>query len=303
MSSRSHRLSIALLGCGGIGSTYAYYLSRAGHTVTAIARPGSTRLAQLTVDAAVVLHTGERATVTPTDRLDEQAAFDLVLVCLQDYQLSAVLPSLQRSRAKAVQLMFNTYRPEQLVEALGGVARCTLGMPFAQASVDSAGKLHCVVNRSSSLLGSQRWVDVFAEAGLPATYEPQMALWLRNHASVCVAFEAVATLAVRRGGGGGATWADAMACARAMQQGLSLTQRLGYPLHGQGKGMFYRSPVAVPALVLWSMSRVKSFRELLSLGETECCAMCDAMIAQADAAQPPIPVHALRTLRQAVQQK
>ena len=37
-------LSIAVLGVGRIGSTFAYQLSRAGHEVTVIARPDSPRL-------------------------------------------------------------------------------------------------------------------------------------------------------------------------------------------------------------------------------------------------------------------
>ena len=291
----SPHFTVAVLGAGGIGSTYAYHLSRAGHTVTAIARPGSTRFTQLTKDKAIVLHTGEQAAVTVADQLDEQTAYDVVVVCLMDYQVSAVLPSLQRSAAKAVQLMFNTYQPERLAETIGA-ARCTLGMPFAQATVDDDGRLHCTTDRGRSLLGDRRWVDMFNQAGLPATYEPQMGLWLRNHASFCIAFESIAVVA-QRSGNGGASWADAMRIARGMQQGLSLTRQLGYPIYGPGKGTFYRAPAAVPALVLWSLSRVKGFRELLAQGEAECRAMCDAMIAQAAAAQPPIPVPALQAVR------
>ena len=290
-------LSIAVLGMGNVGSTYAYHLSHAGHSVHAIARPGSARLAQLTRDSAVVLHTGERAAVTPVDHLDEQTPYDLVLVCVLDMQVDGVLPSLRRSKAKAVQLMFNTYRPEQVVEAVGGSERCSLGMPFVQASMGADGQLNCTTTRGRSLLGKQRWVDVFNGAGIPASHEAQMALWLRNHASVCVAFEAIAVTAQRSGGG--ASWADALRIARGLQQGLALTQRLGYPLYGQGKGLFYRAPAAVPALMLWSLSRVKGFRELLAQGEAECRAMCDAMLAQAAAAQPPIPVPALQAVRPA----
>ena len=296
----SSPLSIAVLGVGNIGSTYAYYLSRAGHTVTAIARPNSTRLTQLTTTQHITLDTNnQQAAITPTDHLDPHTSYDLLLVCLVDHQVEPLLPVLQQSTAKAVLLMFNTYRPEQLVAALGGAERCTLGMPFVQASLDGDGRLHCTTNRGRSLLGDRRWVDLFNSAELPATYEPQMSLWLRNHASFCVAFESIAVLAKRSGGG--ASWAQARSVARGMQQGLELTRQLGYPIYGQGKGMFYRAPAAVPAFVLWSLSRVKDFRELLALGEVECRAMCDAMIAQAAAAQPAIPVPALKAIRSAIQ--
>ena len=52
-------LSIAVLGVGKIGSVFAYQLARAGHRVTVIARPGSTRLQQLRRDNCIVLKTGE----------------------------------------------------------------------------------------------------------------------------------------------------------------------------------------------------------------------------------------------------
>jgi len=49
------------------------------------------------------------------------------------------------------------------------------------------------------------------------------------------------------------------------------------------------------------LSRVKDFRELLAQGGVECRAMCDAMIVQAGAHQPPIAVPALEAIRSAVQ--
>ena len=289
-------LSVAVLGMGSVGSTYAYHLSRADHAVTAIARPNSVRFTQLSRDSAVILTTGERAAVTPVDHLDEAIAYDLVLVCVLDMQVDGLLPALRRCAAKAVQMTFNTYRPEQVIEAVGGSTRCSLGMPFVQASLNADGQLRCTTSRGRTLLGDQRWVDLFNGAGVPAAYEAQMALWLRNHASLCIAFEAIAVTA-KRSGNGGASWADATRIARGLQEGLALTQRLGYPLHGQGKGFFYRSPAAVPAFVLWSLSRVKDFRELLATGEAECCALCDAMVGQAAAAQPPFPVPALQAVR------
>lgn len=48
-------LSIAILGVGRIGSTFAYQLSQAGHEVTVVALPGSSRLKQLQRDNGIVL--------------------------------------------------------------------------------------------------------------------------------------------------------------------------------------------------------------------------------------------------------
>lgn len=54
-------LSIAVVGVGRIGSAFAYQLSKAGHHVTVVARPGSRRVAQLRRDRGVLRTTGERA--------------------------------------------------------------------------------------------------------------------------------------------------------------------------------------------------------------------------------------------------
>ena len=49
------RLTIAVLGTGRIGSTFAYFLAKAGHDVTVVARQGSPRLAHLQRDGGIVL--------------------------------------------------------------------------------------------------------------------------------------------------------------------------------------------------------------------------------------------------------
>lgn len=54
-------MKIAILGPGGIGSTFAFQLARAGHDVTVVAR--GARLAYLEREQAIVKDTGERAAV------------------------------------------------------------------------------------------------------------------------------------------------------------------------------------------------------------------------------------------------
>ena len=51
-----------------------------------------------------------------------------------------------------------------------------------------------------------------------------------------------------------------------------------------------RSPASVFAAVLWSMSRIRSFRELLATGQAECEALVDAMTAAAPQAGAPVRV-------------
>ena len=173
-------LSIAVIGAGKIGSTFAYQLARAGHDATVIARPDSLRLQQLQRDQGIILKTGERAEVRVADKLDEEAAYNLVVVTMPAHQVDAVLPALQRSKAQWVQFMFMTFEPERLRDAIGS-HRCSLGMPFPlTATMDSEGRIKSTfINSLKTLHGHQRWAELFSSAGIPSAFEPKMALWLR----------------------------------------------------------------------------------------------------------------------------
>ena len=185
-------LSIAVLGCSNIGSAFASRLARAGHDVTAIARPSSERLAQLQQDSRIVDVDGTRTEVRVVDRVDPVIPYDLLIVTLLSHQIGSVMPALQASAARTVLCMFNASKPDALVAAIGP-ERCALGMPFIQAKLDGQGPLKTTIGTGGqkTLLGEQRWVDLFTAAGLPAALEPDMPAWLRSHAPLCVAFESV----------------------------------------------------------------------------------------------------------------
>ena len=286
--SASSPLNIAVVGVGGIGSTFAFQLlRRGGHDVTAVARPGSTRLEQLRRDGGIVDVTGERATVRVADALDERIPYDLVIVTLLAHQVDAVLPALQRSAAKCIQFMFNTFEPERLRDAVGA-ERCSFGMPFVQAQLDDEGKLKAIIGAmgQKTLMGRQRWVDLFNAAGLPAALEQRMALWLRCHVPLCVAFESVSVAGQRRGGG--ASWGEALTLARGAKESFALIEGLGHPVYPRMKARLNGCPAWVLAAVLWFMSRIRSFRELLATGENECCALIDVLLAAAPGSEPPI---------------
>lgn len=271
-------LQIVVLGAGSIGSAFAFELARkGGHQVTAVARPGSVRFQQLTRDGGIVNDRGERVELRVSDRLDEQAPYDLVLVTVLAHQVDAVLPALQRCRARTILLMFNNFEPERLRDALGA-ERCCFGMPFIQARLDGEGKLSAKIGAGGqkSKLGQKAWVEIFASAGLPSVFEPEMLLWLRCHVPMAAAFESVSVAGVSRGGG--ASWAEAMVVARGAQEGFTLIQRLGYRLYPSTKAFLRANPTWVLASILWSVSRIPSFRELLATGLQECHALVDAML-------------------------
>ena len=290
-------LRIAVLGAGKIGSTFAFQLaSTGGHDVTVVARPGSVRLGQLERDNAIIDTKGERVSVRVSSELDEQVPYDLVIVTLLAHQTDALLPALRRSAAGCIQFMFNTFRPERLQEAVG-VVRCAFGMPFVRAMLDGDGRLKAVINAAGqrTIMSRQRWVAVFNAAGLPAALEPDMPLWLRCHAPMCVAFESVSMAGERRGGG--ASWREAMALARGVHASFKLITGLGYQIYPKAKRRINGRPAWALAAMLWSMSRVRPFRELLATGEAECRALVDAMVAAAPLAEPPIAVSDIQAMK------
>ena len=296
-ASPSFPLKVAVLGSGKIGSTFASQLARIGrHDVTVIARPGSVRLQQLQRDGGVIDVNGEHAEVRVIDALDEQTPYDLLIVTLLDHQAQAMLPTLQRSAAESVLFMFNTFHPERLQEALGA-SRCAFGMPFVQATLDGDGKLKATIGAAGqkTLLGEQRWVDLFNAAGLPATLEPDMPLWLRCHVPMCVAFESVAVAGERRGGG--ASWGEAMGLARGVHASFTLIKGLGYDIYPGAKKMIDASPIPVLAATLWSMSKIAAFREVLATGKAECQVLVDVLVAAAPLSNRPVDVARIEAMK------
>ena len=290
-------LRIAVLGVGGIGSTFAYQLARTGqHDVTAIARPGSSRLAQLKRDGGIRRTGGELAELRVSDRLEEDIRYDLVLVTLPAHQAEAVLPALQRSAAKWIQFMFNVFEPERLQDAVGA-GRCSFGMPFVQGSIDPDGQLNATIGAAGqkTKMNNETLVSLFVEAGLPAVFEPNMLLWLRCHVPMCIAFESVSIAGMRRGGG--ASWREALTIAGGLKEAFSLIQRLGYRLYPPGKKRLHLAPVWVAACILWSVSRIASFRELLATGIDECHALVDVLVARSHLASPAISTARIEAMK------
>jgi 2-dehydropantoate 2-reductase len=269
-------LSIAIIGVGRIGSAYAYQLRRAGHDVTVVVRPGSRRLTRLQRDHGIVLSTGERASVTVADHLDEQTPFDLVIVTVLAHQVDPLLPALQRSQARCVHFMFVTPEAERLRSAVGA-RRATFGMAAVLATLDSDGKLGLTIPKTKSVQGDQRWVDLFQAAGMPSTLEEDMGRWLRSQTPLTIAMESAAIAGMQHKRG--ATWAEAKTGARGLRAGFSILRELGQTPYPRAKAMISRAPRFVLTLILWGVSRSR-FRETVGNSSEECRGLIDLMAAE-----------------------
>ncbi|MEB0031432.1 2-dehydropantoate 2-reductase N-terminal domain-containing protein [Undibacterium sp. RTI2.1] len=290
-------LRIAVLGAGNIGSAFAFHLAKnGGHDVTVIARPGSARYQQLLRDKGIIDVHDDRASVIVAERLNEEIQYDVVVVTLLAHQLDAVLPAMLKSKAKSFLFLFNNFDPES-IQDMFGTDRCTFGMPFIQSFLDRDGKVNATIGAGGqkTKLGKQTWVDVFNTAGLPTSLEPNMSLWLRCHAPICIAFESSSFAGMKRGGG--ATWAESMTIAHGIHECYRLIKGLGYNIYPSAKVRINQCPAWLIACMLWVLTRVKSFRELLALGALECSAMIDLLVAAAPLSDNPIAIEKIKAMR------
>lgn len=259
-------MQIAIVGPGGIGSTFAFQLSEAGHDVTVIAR--GTRLEQLRRTGAILTVEGERAAVHVSGELDARTDWDLVLVTVLVSQVDVLLPTLGAGAARSVMFMFNTFQSLDRLRDAVGPQRFSFGFPaFAAGLTD--GRLSSAILRRGILtvVSNPFWAKVFTDAGIPATVHPDMQSWLRTHAAVAVPIMIAGSTALRRGTGISRT--EAVKCARAMKEGLQLVRYLGNSITPAPVAVISRSPVPVLAALLWCLTRLGAFTRTIAISPTD----------------------------------
>lgn len=282
-------MKIAIVGPGGIGSTFALQLARAGHEVTVVAR--GKRLEQLQRDQAIVTAAGERAPVQVAAALDTTAAYDLVLVTVLVSQVEAVLPALVASAAKTIMFMFNTFEPFDRLRYAVGEARFAFGFPAILASLEDGKLTTQIISRPmSTTVTDPQWARVFTDAGIAAVVHPDMESWLRTHAAFVVPVMVASVKAHERRAG--VSWPEAMTFARAVDEGFRLVRQLGNVITPAPMVVASRLPIRMTAALLWSITRLASIQKSGAAGFGEPRALIDAMTAAA-----PGPTPALQAIR------
>ena len=259
-------VQIAIVGPGGIGSTFAFQLSEAGHDVTVIAR--GTRLEQLRQAGAIVAVEGGRAAVHVSGELDTTTDWDLVLVTVLVSQVDVLLPALSASAAKSVMFMFNTFRSLDRLRDAVGPQRFAFGFPGIAAGLRD-GRLSSTILRRGQLttVSDLFWAKVFTDAGIPATVHPDMQSWLRSHAAAMVPMVIAGSTALRRGTG--ISRAEAVRLARAMKEGFALVRHLGNSITPAPIAIVSHSPVAVLAVLLWTLTRLDAFTRMIAIAPAD----------------------------------
>lgn len=279
-------MRIAVIGPGGIGSTFAFQLARAGHDVTVVAR--GTRLRCLRRDQAIITTSGEQAPVQVACELDTSAAWDLVLVTVLASEVDVLLPALAASAARAIMFMFNTFRPLDRLRDGAGAERTVFGFPAIGASIED-GRLSASIPRRgmSTTVSDGRWAEVFSRAGIPSTAHPDMQGWLRTHAALVVPLVLAAHRAQREGRG--ARWREAADLARALDEGLRLVRALGDTITPGPVAVLGRLPVPVLAGTLWALTRLPAFVKTVSIApKDEPAALIDEMASCAPHGTPAL---------------
>jgi 2-dehydropantoate 2-reductase len=259
-------MQIAIVGPGGIGSTFAFQLSEAGHDVTVIAR--GTRLEQLRHDGAIVTVEGERAVVHVSGEFDTTTAWDLVLVTVLASQVDVLLPALSASAAKSVMFMFNTFQSLDRLRDAVGPQRFAFGFPAIAASLND-GQLSSTILRRGIMtsVSDPIWAKAFTDAGIPATVHPDMQSWLRTHAAVAVPVVIAGSTALRRGAG--ISRAEAVRLARAMKEGFALVRHLGNSITPTPIAIVSHSPAPALAALLWTLTRLDAFTRTIAMAPAD----------------------------------
>ena len=278
-------MRIAIIGLGGIGSTFAFHLAQAGHEVTAVAR--GQRLEHLRQHQAIILTSGQRAPVQVADALDTDVAWDLVLVTVLAYQVHDLLPTLSASQARTVMFMFNTFGPLDQLRNAVGPARFAFGFPAIAALVEE-GRLAAQVYTLGrpTTVNDERWASVFTDAGIPSRVHADMQSWLRTHAAAVVPVMLLCATAYQRRAG--ISWSEAVTFAHALEEGLQLVRRLGNAITPAPMAFLNLLPTPVATAVFWALSRVPAMRSIGVLGTREPRALIDAMLAAAPEQMPTL---------------
>lgn len=282
-------MKIAIIGMGGIGSTFAFQFAQAGHEVTAVAR--GKRLEQLQREQAIVLNTGERMPVRVSVAFEPATAWDLVLVTVLAHQVDVLLPALANSVAKQIMFMFNTFEPLDRLRDAVGAERFSFGFPAILATIEEGKLTTTIVKRAQTTIATDAtWSKHFTAAGIPTAVEADMHNWLRTHAVMVAPVMTLLNIAYLRQSG--VTWGEARQATDALVEGLALVRGLGNTLRPAAMRVLNWLPTPLIATLLWMVTRNSALRISGAAGTGEPRALIDIMIAAA-----PGPTPALLAIR------
>lgn len=267
-------MKIIIVGAGRIGSVFAFHLSQTGHDITVVAR--GARLEALNRDKAIITVDGRTAPVDAVPSIDPTEPYDLAIVTVPEYQVTALLPQLENSAARTILLMFNTfYGTERYRDALGS-ERLTAGFPNMKAFIENDRLSHKVDGPGMvTTLARPDLSEVFKEAGLPTEVEPDMNAFLRSHVVMAVPFFVAGLWTWQRREA--LTWAEASKLTLALKEGATVVRNMGHALRPRFFAVLSRLPSPLLTAAVWQFSRSPLVTDLGEFGPTETRWLIDAI--------------------------
>ncbi len=267
-------MKIAIIGPGSIGSLFTYYLARAGHDVTVIAR--GRRLAELQQSPVihirhVITQKTAQVAIKVSAELDPNEAWDLTLVTVQYQQVNALLPTLAASNSKRIMFMFNAAGDIRPLRDAVGLDRFYWGFPAAIADIKD-GVLEYVTlpgwlrGLQITTIGAlhdyqpqdlEDWKNIFTQAGIASTICHDMNGWLKTH----MAFMGPIWVAcVFIGKEGQLSWEEAELTARAMKEGFRLLNNAQIGIEPLNMRLLQLVPLPVLTASVWASFRIPLVR-------------------------------------------
>ena len=273
-------MKIIIVGAGRIGSVFAFYLSRAGHDITVVAR--GARLEALNRDKAIVTVDGRTAPVDAVPSIDPTKPYDLLIITVPEHQVEALLSQMENSAAKIILLMFNTFYGTERYRDVLGSGLLTAGFPNMKAYLGNDRLNHKVDGPGMvTTLSRPDLAAVFKEAGLPTEVEPDMNAFLRSHVVMAVPFFVAGLWTWQRREA--LTWADASKLTLALKEGATVVRNMGHALRPRPRprprsfAMLSRLPSPLLTAAVWQFSRSPLVRDLGEFGPTETRWLIDAI--------------------------
>ncbi|HTU58529.1 MAG TPA: ketopantoate reductase family protein, partial [Polyangiales bacterium] len=219
--------------------------------------------------------------------------WDLVLVSVLGHQVAPLLAALDKSAAKRIMFMFNTFEPLGPLRDAVGSQRFAFGFPAILARVDEHGRLESSIKRHGlqTTVTDRALAEVFSAAGIPAVVSPQMESWLRSHAAAVVPVMLASSVAHERRAG--ITWHEAVALAGVMEESFALVRQLGFEVLPAAHSVIAGLPAKAKAALLWSATRNEAVRASGAAGRVEARHLIASMLAAAPSGMPQLERAAL----------
>jgi ketopantoate reductase len=193
-------MKILVFGAGVIGSTYAWQLSEAGYDVSMFIRKH--RMVRyshsgISINCTDLREKKEKFFSTvfrpkTIDRLESKQAFDLIIVCLKNFQLQEAVPYIAKNSGNTPILFFGTIWHEfNWIESHISRARILYGFPAMVGGGRSENSINCTLFKNgNTMLGgaeskSGRLINdislVFGKSGMQPKITQSIKHWIKAY--------------------------------------------------------------------------------------------------------------------------